>query len=85
MTGRSNALDGIVAMREVCEPALVERFGIVLSMAVLDGHVPTDIEARWRTLAHRTDQLADANSNARPRGEARRSPWSQSIDGNRHE
>ena len=46
MTGRSNALDGIVAMREVCEPALVERFGIVLSMAVLERHVPTDIEAR---------------------------------------
>ena len=49
MTGQSNALAGIVTMREVCEPASVERFGDVLSVAVLERHVPTEIEARYCT------------------------------------
>ena len=84
MTGRSNALDGTVAMREVCEPALVERFGIVLSMAVLERHVRTDNEARWRTELTSLPTPTAMRDHVVKHGEVR-SPWSQSIDGNRHE
>ena len=84
MTGRSNALDGTVAMREVCEPALVERFGIVLSMAVLERHFPTDNEARWRTELTSLPTQTAMRDHVVKHGEVR-SPRSQSIDGNRHE